>query len=346
LFRRPMRVVIGATVTALAAMMTPASAHVTVGVNTLAVTKLVYRVPVEPAPATPADLAAHHTQKLVVDYPAGFKVTKCYKTTDFTCSFDVDTVTFTRLSTSTTYETVDFFTAAVRTPGIGGTYRTPALQVYSDGVEVNWKDANTTDPHPAPQIRVNGPDRAPKVALGVFKPLSELGAGNPCPQEVINEAIAMGIDPAVHCGHFGFEPPAGSPPAPPPPGNELNIRGTAKLVRSGHHTTVEVRVTGLMPGQVYSAHLHEGTCGNPTSPHYKNDPAGPDGPPDELWPSSDKNDPTFGLLANSTGVAKGFGRVDWVARPTARAIWIHQPEDPAAPPGSHVHARIACADLV
>jgi hypothetical protein len=127
---------------------------------------------------------------------------------------------------------------------------------------------------------------------------------------------------------------------------ELDIRGTAKLVRSGHHTTVEVKVSGLEPGEVYSAHLHEGTCGNPTSPHYQDDLAGPAGPPNELWPSSDKNDPTFGLLANGRGVAKGSGRADWVARPTARAIWIHQPEDPTAPPGEHVHARIGCADLV
>jgi hypothetical protein len=31
--------------------------------------------------------------------------------------------------------------------------------------------------------------------------------------------------------------------------------------------------------------------------------------------------------------------------PTVRAIWIHEPEDPTAPPG-HMHVRIGCADLV
>jgi hypothetical protein len=104
-------------------------------------------------------------------------------------------------------------------------------------------------------------------------------------------------------------------------------------------------VTGLQPGQVYSAHLHEGTCANVTSPHYKNDPAGPSAPPNELWPSSDPNNPTADLIADASGVARGTGRAEWVARPTARAVWIHSPEDPTAPPG-HAHARIACADLV
>jgi hypothetical protein len=365
--RRAGKFVIGAALTALVAITAQASAHVTVGIPTLSVTTVVFRSPVEPAPTTLAELAAHHTQELSVSYPAGFKVEKCIETADFTCTFGVDQITWTRRAGSTNFGLVtingapvvnpttgamsaaEFFEAEVRTPGIGGTSLTPALQVYSDGEEVSWSDPNTTDPHPAPQLRVNGPDRAPAVATGVFKPLSELGAGNPCPQTVIDEAIRLGLDPAVHCGHFGFEPPTGSPapPSPPaPPADELDIRGTAKLVRTADQTWLVVRVTGLVPGQVYSAHLHEGTCGDPTSAHYKNDPAGPDGPPNELWPSTDQTDPTFGLLAKSNGVARGFGKADWVARPTARAVWIHQPEDPAAPPGSHVHARIACANLV
>ena len=41
---------------------------------------------------------------------------------------------------------------------------------------------------------------APAVANGVFRPLSELGKGNPCPQSVINEAIALNaaaVEPAL-----------------------------------------------------------------------------------------------------------------------------------------------------
>ncbi|HEV7862430.1 MAG TPA: hypothetical protein VGR20_07005 [Acidimicrobiia bacterium] len=354
----------------------PASAHVTVGIPTLKVTRLTYRAPVEPAFTTREQLAAHHTQKVVVSFPAGFKVEKCYKTADFTCTKSVDQATWTRRPGSTNFGLVtidgtpvvnptngtmsaaEFFDVGVRTPGIGGTYPIPAVQFYSDDdfagpctepTCVSWSSPDPAAPRPAPQIRVNGPDRAPKVALGVFKPLSELGAGAPCPPTVLAEADALRPgdanneeDRALHCGHYGFVYPADAPPPPPDP-NELKVRGTAKLVRSGHDTTATVVVTGLEPGQVYSAHLHEGTCGNPTSAHYKNDPAGADGPPNELWPSSVKSDPAAGLIADGSGVAKGSAKVGWVARPTARAIWIHEPADPTDP---HAHARIGCADLI
>jgi hypothetical protein len=363
--RRHKQFVVGAALTALAAITTQASAHVTVGVPTLSVTNLTFRAPVEPSFNSLEELAAHHTNRLIVSLPVGFKVDQCQETLDYSCAVDGGQITWTRRPGSTNYglqtingvpqpspfgglAAVEFFNASVRTPGIGGTYLAPALQIYSDGAQVNWSQPNSSDPHPAPQIRVNGPDRAPAVATGFFKPLAELGAGNPCPQEVIDEAKKLGIDPAVHCSHFGFEPPAGAPPPPPAtPGPE--VRGTAQLTRTGTHTIVEVLVTGLTPGQAYPAHLHEGTCANVTSPHYMNDPAGPDAPPNELWPTSDPTNPTAGLIADSNGVARGFAVANWVARPTARAIWVHMPEDPNAPPpppGTHVHARIGCADLV
>jgi hypothetical protein len=343
--KRHTRVVTGAAIAVLVAITTQASAHVTVGIPTLEVTKLEYRTPVEPVPTTPEELAARHTNKVSVKLPAGFKAEQCHETADFGCTVELDTVTWTRRDGSTNYQPADFFELSVRTPGIPGTYRTPAVQTYSDGEEVLWKDPDPADPRPAPQIRVNGPERAPAAASGVFKPLSELGAGNPCPQEVIGDAVRLGLDPAVHCGHFGFEPPAGSPPPPEPPGEEpeLDIRGTAEIVRTATRTYVQVAVTGLESGVTYTAHLHEGTCGNPTSAHYRNDPAGLDVPPNELWPSDDPTNPIAGLTADETGVANGFGVAEWVARPTARAVWIHEP--PTDPNNPHVHARIACADL-
>jgi hypothetical protein len=357
--RRHKRLLTGAAFAALVAITTQASAHVTVGIPTLSVTEVTFRAPVEPGPNNLDELAAHHTTKLVVSLPAGFKVVECHETLDYSCAVEVDTVTWTRRPESTNYglQTIngvpvespfggfnafETFDVALRTPGIGGTYMTPTLQVYSDGEEVNWNEPNSTDAHPAPQIRVNGPDRAPTVATGFFRPLAELGAGNPCPQSVIDEAIRLGLDPAVHCSHFGFEPPSGSPPPPAEPGPE--VRGTAQVVRTGGHTFAEVLVTGLTPGVHYDAHLHEGTCADPTSAHYKDDLAGPDGPPNELWPSSDPSDPSAGLTADENGVARGFAVADWVARPTARAIWVHEP--PADPTDPHAHARIGCADLV
>ncbi|MGH9005256.1 MAG: hypothetical protein ACRDYV_19205, partial [Acidimicrobiia bacterium] len=279
---------------------------------------------------------------------------------DYSCGVDGSEATWTRRAGSTNYglqkingvpvespfggfSAVEFFNLAVRTSGIGGTFLLPTLQVYNDGEEILWHEPNSSDPHPAPQVRVNGPNRAPAVASGFFRPLAELGGGNPCPQSVIDEAIQLGIDPAVHCGHFGFEPPPGSPPPPPPDEPGPEVRGTAQVTRSGSRTLIEVLVTGLEPGSVYDSHLHEGTCADVQSAHYKNDLAGAEGPPNELWPSSDPTNPTAGLTADETGVARGTGVADWVARPTARAVWIHAPADPSDP---HAHARIGCADLI
>jgi hypothetical protein len=244
------------------------------------------------------------------------------------------------------FKAVDFFKVSVRTPGIGGTYLVPAVQTYNSGEVVEWVDPSTADPRPAPQIRVNGADQAPAAAAGVFRPLAELGGGNPCPQSIIDDAIRLGLDPAVHCGHFGFEPPAGSPAPPEPPSEEpeLDVRGTAEIVRTSTRTYVQVQVTGLEPGLVYTAHLHEGTCGDPLSAHYRNDLDGLDAPPNELWPSDDPTNPTAGITADDAGVGNGFGVSEWVARPTARAVWIHEP--PTDPNDPHAHARIGCADLV
>ena len=359
--QRQKKLLIGTALAALVAITTQASAHVTVGVSTLEVVNVTYRAPVEPAFTTIEELAARHNEKVVVTYPAGFRVEGCSETTDYACTFTVDQITWTRRPGSTnfglsminglpvvspagTLSAAEFFEASIRTPGIAATYQTPTLQVYSDGDEVNWNEADPEAPHPAPQLRVQGPGRAPAVAAGVFKPLIELGAGTPCPQSVIDEAIRLGIDPAVHCGHFGFEPPADSPapPAPPEPGPD--VRGIAHLSRNATQTNIEVLVRGLEPGVTYTAHLHEGTCSDPLSAHYRNDPAGLDAPPNELWPSSDPADPTAGLTADESGVAWGVAVADWVARPTARAVWIHEP--PLDPNDPHAHARIGCANLV
>src|SRR4029077_17879103 len=123
-----------------------------------------------------------------VSFPAGFKVQQCQATADYACNFTVDTVTCTRRPGSTNFGlqtingvpaqspyggllAVEFFGVSVRTPGIGGTYLTSALQTYNDGAEVSWSQPNSSDPHPAPQVRVNGPNLAPAVATGFFRPL-------------------------------------------------------------------------------------------------------------------------------------------------------------------------------
>ncbi|HET9739171.1 MAG TPA: hypothetical protein VFP78_13725 [Solirubrobacteraceae bacterium] len=123
----------------------------------------------------------------------------------------------------------------------------------------------------------------------------------------------------------------------------LVIEGFATLTRSDADTSGKIIVRGLEPATTYAAHLHEAPCSaaNPGGGHYKNDPAGPAMPPNELWLSS-TDDPAAGITANSGGVAHGRGSADWIARPEAQSVVIH-----FIPPGGTTAGgpKIACADL-
>ena len=116
-----------------------------------------------------------------------------------------------------------------------------------------------------------------------------------------------------------------------------NLMGSAKVVRFDDDTTsLQVHVHGLKPGATYSVHLHAGACAD-HGPHYRHDPNGPTRPPNELWASSDEDDPTAGIAANDKGNASGWGRAPWRAHPEARSVFIH----------SRAKGRpaIGCADL-
>ena len=122
----------------------------------------------------------------------------------------------------------------------------------------------------------------------------------------------------------------------------LDIEGFAELTRSDAGTEVKVVVRGLEPATTYAAHLHNAPCSeNAGGSHYKNDPAGPSMPPNELWLSS-TDDPMAGIRSNSGGVAHGRGSADWVARPEAQSVVVH-----FIPPGGTTAGgpKIACADL-
>jgi Cu/Zn superoxide dismutase len=123
----------------------------------------------------------------------------------------------------------------------------------------------------------------------------------------------------------------------------LEIEGFATITRGDAGTEVKAVVRGLEPGTTYAAHLHNAPCSaaNPGGAHYKNDPAGPSMPPNELWLSS-TDDPMAGITANSGGVAHGRGSEDWVARPEAESVVIH-----FIPPGGTTAGgpKIACADI-
>lgn len=122
----------------------------------------------------------------------------------------------------------------------------------------------------------------------------------------------------------------------------LEVDGIAVLRRASGGTSGRVVLRGLDPGLVYAAHLHNQPCGlGAGGTHYKDVTAGAGAPPNELWFSS-SDDPFAGVTANRGGVARGFGAVDWVARPEAQSVVIHQVV-PAT--GTSGGPKIACADL-
>ncbi|WP_152189228.1 ThuA domain-containing protein [Georgenia satyanarayanai] len=118
-------------------------------------------------------------------------------------------------------------------------------------------------------------------------------------------------------------------------GGTLDIGGTATFRKTATGTAVSVRVTGLLPGQEYASHLHDGSCMDHGG-HYMHDPSGPAAPPNEIWASS-SNDVRGNLVPNRNGIAVGSGSATWVARQEPLSIMVHDSEPPGLP--------IACADF-
>ena len=111
-------------------------------------------------------------------------------------------------------------------------------------------------------------------------------------------------------------------------GTGMAISGRAQMVRTPEgRTIVTVHVEGLAANTAYGSHVHQLPCGTSEADgHYKNDPAGPAAPPNEIWP---------GFTTNDHGVGNGNATVPWTAGAAAVSVVVH------APGG----AKIACADL-
>jgi hypothetical protein len=109
----------------------------------------------------------------------------------------------------------------------------------------------------------------------------------------------------------------------------LPISGRAQMVRTADgKTIVTIHVEGLSPNTAYPSHVHQLPCGTSDADgHYKNDPAGPAAPPNEIWQ---------GFTTDQDGVGNGKATVDWTAGATAVSVVVHAPNG----------AKIACADLV
>jgi hypothetical protein len=111
-------------------------------------------------------------------------------------------------------------------------------------------------------------------------------------------------------------------------GAGLPITGRAQMIRTPEGATiVSVHVEGLAANTTYGSHVHQLPCGvSDADGHYRNDPAGPAAPPNEIWP---------GFTTNDAGIGNGNATVRWVAGASAQSVVVH------APGG----AKIACADL-
>jgi hypothetical protein len=116
---------------------------------------------------------------------------------------------------------------------------------------------------------------------------------------------------------------------------DRDISGQATLTRGDDGTTLSVQVSGLEANATHGSHLHLGSCAD-RGPHYQDDPDGAEKPPNEMWPSSDPDDPTAGLQSDENGETRGEATAEWRARDTAQAVFIHAPGD---------KTKIACADL-
>jgi hypothetical protein len=147
------------------------------------------------------------------------------------------------------------------------------------------------------------------------------------------------------------QPPPSQPSQPPPASNRqmiqgqfvpakdsgMRIRGTAKLIHGARGSTkLSVHAGGLPPAKGYPTWLHSGACAD-NGPDYINDPNGPHEPPNALWASSDSANPKGSLQSSASGNAKGYGMASWAARPEARSVVIHNPDDATK--------ALACADL-
>lgn len=109
---------------------------------------------------------------------------------------------------------------------------------------------------------------------------------------------------------------------------EFDISGHATMRRvSSGKTIVNVHVTGLAPNTTYGSHVHNAPCNvNNGGGHYQDVVGGPVDSINEIWP---------GFTTNSAGIGNGMAKNDFIARPEAQSVVVHDTDG----------ARLACADL-
>jgi hypothetical protein len=107
-----------------------------------------------------------------------------------------------------------------------------------------------------------------------------------------------------------------------------NISGRAQMVRTAEgRTLTSVQAWGLASSTAYPIHVHNAPCAvNNGGGHYQDVVGGPVDNVNEIWP---------GFTTNASGHGNGYATNDFIARPEAQSVVIHDTDG----------ARIACADL-
>ena len=106
------------------------------------------------------------------------------------------------------------------------------------------------------------------------------------------------------------------------------MTGTADIARSDAGTTVTLQVSGLIAGEDYISHLHDGPCSDLGGDHYRFDPGGSEFPPNEIH-----------LAFTADGDGNGFmtAENEMTAGPEAISIVVH--------PAELLDNKIACAEF-
>lgn len=106
------------------------------------------------------------------------------------------------------------------------------------------------------------------------------------------------------------------------------IDGRARLYISDDGlTVVELYLSGLSADLQYMSHIHTGTCADTDEGHYLQDLDGADDAENGVWPM---------FMSNADGTAVGSIIKDFIVRPDASSLVVHDPL---------TKERIACADL-
>lgn len=120
--------------------------------------------------------------------------------------------------------------------------------------------------------------------------------------------------------------------------NPISDSGSARvqaITTPNGKTIVTLHVRGLPANRAFGAHVHILGCdNNKAGGHYRNDPAGPATPENEIW---------LDFTSNAAGRGQAHAVVDFAIRPgAANAVVIHDRHTDAA---GAAGAKLACLNV-